>query len=85
MLNNILKKYHIIVIPFFFAVAGYFYNKYSEDDWFYRYEVRKSFPAIIYLDTLDEEMYNLISSNRIKDINDPRYSNQNFLQTFGVK
>jgi len=32
-----------------------------------------------------EEMYNLISSNRIKDINDPRYSNQNFLQTFGVK
>ena len=32
-----------------------------------------------------EEMYNLISSNRIKDINDPRYSNQNFLQTYGVK
>jgi len=32
-----------------------------------------------------EEMYNLISSNRIKDINDPRYSNQNFLQTYGVR
>jgi nucleoside-diphosphate-sugar epimerase len=31
------------------------------------------------------EMYELISSNRIKDINDPRYSNQNFLQKFGVK
>ena len=31
------------------------------------------------------EMHQLISSNRIKDINDPRYSNQNFLQTYGVK
>jgi nucleoside-diphosphate-sugar epimerase len=31
------------------------------------------------------EMYELISSNRIKDINDPRYSNQNFLQKYGVK
>ncbi len=31
------------------------------------------------------EIHQLISSNRIKDINDPRYSNQNFLQTYGVK
>ena len=29
-------------------------------------------------------IFNTISSNRIKDINDPRYSNQSFLQTFGV-
>ena len=43
------------------------------------------FEASIELTQGIEEMYNLISSNRIKDINDPRYSNQNFLQTYGVK
>ena len=43
------------------------------------------FEASIKLSQGIEEMYNLISSNRIKDINDPRYSNQNFLQTYGVK
>jgi len=43
------------------------------------------FEASIKLTQGIEEMYNLISSNRIKDINDPRYSNQNFLQTYGVK
>ena len=43
------------------------------------------FEASIELTQGIEEMYNLISSNRIKDITDPRYSNQNFLQTFGVK
>ena len=43
------------------------------------------FQASIELTQGIEEMYNLISSNRIKDINDPRYSNQNFLQTYGVK
>ena len=31
-----------------------------------------------------EEIYELISKNRIKDINDPRYSNQNFLNLYGV-
>ena len=30
------------------------------------------------------ETYDLIFHNRIKDITDPRYSNQNFLQKFGV-
>ena len=30
------------------------------------------------------EIYDLIFHNRIKDISDPRYSNQNFLQKFGV-
>ena len=43
------------------------------------------FEASIELTQGIEEMYNLISSNRIKDINDPRYSNQNYLQTYGVK
>ena len=48
-------------------------------------KLETGFEASIELTKGIEEMYNLISSNRIKDINDPRYSNQNFLQTFGVK
>ncbi|MDA9275366.1 SDR family oxidoreductase [Acidimicrobiia bacterium] len=32
-----------------------------------------------------DEIYELISKNRIKDITDPRYSNQNFLNLYGVK
>ena len=43
------------------------------------------FQATVDLTQGINEMYELISSNRIKDINDPRYSNQNFLQTYGVK
>jgi len=48
-------------------------------------KLETGFEASIELTQGIEEMYNLISSNRIKDINDPRYSNQNFLQTYGVK
>ena len=48
-------------------------------------KLETGFEASIDLTQGIEEMYNLISSNRIKDINDPRYSNQNFLQTYGVK
>src|SRR6056300_237769 len=48
-------------------------------------KLETGFEASIELTQGIEEMYNLISSNRIKDINDPRYSNQNFLQTFGVE
>ena len=43
------------------------------------------FEAAVNLSQGINEMHQLISSNRIKDINDPRYSNQNFLQTYGVK
>ena len=43
------------------------------------------FQATVDLTQGIQEMYELISSNRIKDINDPRYSNQNFLQKYGVK
>ena len=43
------------------------------------------FQATVDLKQGINEMYELISSNRIKDINDPRYSNQNFLQKYGVK
>ena len=48
-------------------------------------KLETGFEASIELTQGIEEMYNLISSNRIKDINDPRYSNQNFLQTYGVR
>jgi len=44
-----------------------------------------NFKASIGLEQGINEVYELIASNRIKDINDPRYSNQSFLQTFGIK
>ena len=31
-----------------------------------------------------DEVYNLISSNRIKNVNHVRYSNQNFLEKYGI-
>jgi len=42
------------------------------------------FEASIELINGINEIYDLIFHNRIKDITDPRYSNQNFLQKFGV-
>ena len=42
------------------------------------------FEASIELVNGVNEIYDLIFNNRIKDITDPRYSNQNFLQKFGV-
>ena len=42
------------------------------------------FEASIKLINGVNEIYDLIFHNRIKDITDPRYSNQNFLQKFGV-
>ena len=42
------------------------------------------FKAEVDLDTGIEEIYELVFNNRIKDINDPRYSNQNFLKLYGV-
>ena len=42
------------------------------------------FEASIELINGVKEIYDLIFHNRIKDITDPRYSNQNFLQKFGV-
>ena len=47
-------------------------------------KVATGFEALIEIDQGINEVYDLISTNRIKDINDPRYSNQSFLQTFGV-
>jgi nucleoside-diphosphate-sugar epimerase len=43
------------------------------------------FKPSVNLKTGIDEIYDLISKNRIKDISDPRYSNQNFLNLYGVK
>ena len=43
------------------------------------------FKPEVNLKTGIDEIYELISKNRIKDISDPRYSNQNFLNLYGVK
>ena len=43
------------------------------------------FKPAVNLKTGIDEIYDLISKNRIKDISDPRYSNQNFLNLYGVK
>jgi nucleoside-diphosphate-sugar epimerase len=42
------------------------------------------FKAEVDLGTGIEEIYELVFNKRIKDINDPRYSNQNFLKLYGV-
>jgi nucleoside-diphosphate-sugar epimerase len=42
------------------------------------------FKAGVDLGTGIEEIYELVFNKRIKDINDPRYSNQNFLKLYGV-
>ena len=43
------------------------------------------FKAEVELITGVDEVYDLISSNRIKNVNHIRYSNQNFLEKYGVK
>ena len=43
------------------------------------------FRAQVDLSTGIDEVYQLISSRRIKDVNHIRYSNQNFLEKYGVK
>jgi len=47
-------------------------------------ERESKFKAEIGLEQGIDEIYELILNNRIKDINDPRYSNQNFLKEHGV-
>lgn len=47
-------------------------------------KLASNFEAEISLEKGIDEVFNLISSGRVKDINNPRYSNQNFLKTFGV-
>jgi len=47
-------------------------------------EAESKFKAEIGLEQGIDEIYELIVNNRIKDINDTRYSNQNFLKEHGV-
>ena len=47
-------------------------------------KLASNFEAEISLEKGIDEVFNLISSGRVKDLNNPRYSNQNFLKTFGV-
>ena len=47
-------------------------------------KLASNFEAEVSLEKGIDEVFNLISSGRVKDINNPRYSNQNFLKTFGV-
>ena len=42
------------------------------------------FKAEIDLNTGINEIYDLIANNRIKNVNHKRYSNQNFLEEFGL-
>ena len=46
---------------------------------------KTGFRAQVDLSTGIDEVYQLISSKRIKDVNHIRYSNQNFLEKYGVK
>ena len=45
---------------------------------------KTGFKAKYDLKTGIEEVFNLISNNRIKNVNHIRYSNQNFLEEYGV-
>ena len=42
------------------------------------------FEALIDLKTGINEIYDLIANNRIKNVNHKRYSNQNFLEEYGI-
>ena len=48
-------------------------------------DVKMTEQIVVLSEKYRDEIYDLISKNRIKDISDPRYSNQNFLNLYGVK
>ncbi len=55
----------------------------------YRVSSNKLFEVSGFKPTIDlatgiNEIYDIVSGKRIKDINDPRYSNQSFLQQYGL-
>ena len=49
-----------------------------------KFKIDSGFTAEITLLEGIEQIYDLIFSHRIKDLNDPRYSNQAYLKTFGI-
>ena len=48
------------------------------------YLIETGFKALIDLKTGINEIFDLISNNRIKNVNHKRYSNQNFLKEYGI-
>ena len=82
---DIIKRFQIILLPILFGFLGYVYNQSTKDNWNYRYEVKKSFPAIIYLNSIDEKMVRLKVSDtthiKFKDAVGPIIvENQNFIR-----
>ena len=80
-----IKRFQIILLPILFGFLGYVYNQSAEDNWNYRYKVSKSFPAIIYLNSIDEKMVRLKVSDtthiKFKDAVGPIIvENQNFIR-----
>ena len=54
--------------------------KVSSNNFFYTY----GFKAEIELKSGFEEVFTIISNKRIKDVNHIRYSNQNYLEKYGI-
>jgi nucleoside-diphosphate-sugar epimerase len=78
VIKDKIKNVEIVTTPLPFQDARN-YQVSSE-----KLKLASNFEAEVSLEKGIDEVFNLISSGRIKDINNPRYSNQNFLKTFGV-
>lgn len=78
LIKDKIKNVEIVTTPLPFQDARN-YQVSSE-----KLKLASNFEAEVSLEKGIDEVFNLISSGRIKDINNPRYSNQNYLKTFGV-
>ena len=78
VIKDKIKNVEIVTTPLPFQDARN-YQVSSE-----KLKLASNFEAEVSLEKGIDEVFNLISSGRIKDINNPRYSNQNYLKTFGV-
>ena len=78
LVKDKIKNVEIVTTPLPFQDARN-YQVSSE-----KLKLASNFEAEVSLEKGIDEVFNLISSGRIKDINNPRYSNQNYLKTFGV-
>jgi nucleoside-diphosphate-sugar epimerase len=78
VIKDKIKNVEIVTTPLPFQDARN-YQVSSE-----KLKLASNFEAEVSLEKGIDEVFNLITSGRIKDINNPRYSNQNYLKTFGV-
>ena len=78
VIKDKIKNVEIVTTPLPFQDARN-YQVSSE-----KLKLASNFEAEVSLEKGIDEVFNLISSGRIKDVNNPRYSNQNYLKTFGV-